>query len=150
MNSWLQVALTLTGGVIGAAIIWGLQVWREHRRGKNELIGAIRIVRYELTMNAVLLSSFTTGGPLPTLGPSDASYRSVELTLARHLPLPLRHQVAEAYAQLPIALHNIGSVRDRGYQGTDALQPIAMVGEVMSKAGFALGDHLTKKLKTEL
>jgi hypothetical protein len=150
MDPWIQAALTLTGGVIGAGIIWGLQVWREHRRENNALIGAIRIVRYELTMNATLLSGFTTGGPLAAVGPSDASYRSVELTLARSLPLALRLQVAGAYMQLPVALHNIGSVRDRGYKGTDALTPIAMVADEMSKANRALGEHLTTQLRTDL
>jgi len=98
----VTIVLSLVSGLVGAIIqrIWQDSV--ERRRDKAELLGALLVVRYEVSTNLIAVSVANKSGlPLNVSSVSDSDYRQVNLLLARQLKdSVLRRRLVSAYLLL--------------------------------------------------
>ena len=129
--------------------------WRASARAegqrRDELIGAIRTVRYELSSNVVAIAnvvSHTSGCFLP-IELRDRRYREAQFILARNLPSEVREQVARSHETMFIATTNVAGIRAKGSAVKSEIDAIARIGDEVAKANSLLHDHLTKALKAE-
>lgn len=85
----LQVTLlaALLSGLIGAMLTAWMQWYRDERQDRQRLIAALRVIRYELAINAAVIVRSKAPHSTVTLATDlqDEAYRAVQLTLAQQL-----------------------------------------------------------------
>lgn len=144
-------ALSVLGGFAGTWFIRWRDGVRDARRRRDELIAAIRVVRYELSSNAAGIASLISNlsGMLLPIDVHDRNYREVQFVLARELPAALREQLARAYETMFIATKNLDAMRKRGGGSVEEVKAVQRIGDQMGAANQALHEYLTKTLKTD-
>jgi hypothetical protein len=121
---------------------------REEDEQADALVAAIRIVRYELAADAASLASFLKYARLPR-PLTDASFRSVQLVIARRLNPELRLEVVKAFNMLPIGMDAAMELSQVAMDKWphEQREAIELVVKDLDDAGLALRKHLIDDLK---
>ncbi len=144
-------AIAVVGGFFASVYLQQREATQHARRTRDELIAAIRLVRYELSWNATAAKELISDNlEILPLQMRDANYRSVQLTLIRHLPQAHRELLAKAYESMPLAVTNLAALQRRGGGTAVEIGPINRIGDLMAQANQALAGYLTDGLKVEL
>ena len=140
--------LTVIGGFLATRWQAKQEEGRAQQQREDELIAAIRIVRYELAADAASLASFLKYAQLPQ-ALTDTSFRSVQLVIARRLNPKLRVEVVNAFNMLQIgvdAATNLGriAIDDWPHEQRETIESVV---KDLDRAGLALRNHLVNDLK---
>jgi hypothetical protein len=124
----VTLIVALPSGVVGLALLRWFDLRREKRREHEDLVAAVRAVRYELVTNAAVLAARQSPAVL-----QDVAYQQVQLLLVRLLPLELAVALARTYPLVRL-------VRDGQVLAPD---PVAQqLSELANRLGTYLTDHL--------
>jgi hypothetical protein len=104
----MTIALTLLGGVVGAALLRAYDVRRDNRRARKEVMAALRILRDELRQNASSIhANVSSLANWSAVELQDAAYMSTRLRLSEELPAGIRAELARWYhSMFPMIMAN--------------------------------------------
>ena len=140
--------LTIVGGYLAAAYTLGREKKNREQDQLEDFAAAIRIVRYELATDATSIDVYLKAGGQLVHELGDSQFRSVQIVLARRLPLELRLEVVHAYSMLPFATGNVAFIASgTSSDPKKAREVIESVMKDLTDAGEGLRLYLVNVLK---
>ncbi len=142
--------LTVAGGFISNLLLRQRDAALASTQSRKELVGAIRVAYHDMLTNVTLIDEMLrVGHPQPEPRHlTGASYRGVEIILARELPKEVYDQLGKAYRTLPLAVHNLTLLTHRQLE-QDERTAIEQVRDQFRLAATSLDDYCTEKLGLE-
>ena len=117
---------------------------------RDDLIAAIRIVRFELARNGAYLNAAVITDVPGTPELTESNYRSVQALLERNLPAKLRTELALAYIVLPVATQNLAAYnRSSGDRNPSIIEGVRKIENRVKAVSVELLNYLQDSLKAE-